>query len=213
MKICIIGDGLTSLSLAKNLINKKINVHIYYDNKIKNYSLNRTIGISKNNFDFFQTKIFNIPKKNVWEIKKIEIYSEKLKRQNLLYFENNKKNLFYIIKNYELYKSLKNEIKKNKYFKTILIKKNFYENLLKEQKYDLIINCSSNNYLSKKFFSQKIVKDYDNLAFTTTLKHQKIKNDTAVQIFTRFGPIAYLPISNTETSVVCSLDTKKKKLY
>ncbi len=210
MKICIIGDGLTSLSLAKNLINKKINVHIYYDNKIKNYSLNRTIGISKNNFDFFQTKIFNIPKKNVWEIKKIEIYSEKLKRQNLLYFENNKKNLFYIIKNYELYKSLKNEIKKNKYFKTILIKKNFYENLLKEQKYDLIINCSSNNYLSKKFFSQKIIKDYDNLAFTTTLKHQKIKNDTAVQIFTRFGPIAYLPISNTETSVVCSLDTKKK---
>ena len=29
MNICIIGDGLTSLSFAKNLINKKINVHIY----------------------------------------------------------------------------------------------------------------------------------------------------------------------------------------
>ena len=37
MNICIIGDGLTSLSLAKNLINKKINVHIYQKNKIKNY--------------------------------------------------------------------------------------------------------------------------------------------------------------------------------
>ena len=32
MNICIIGDGLTGLSLAKNLINKKINVHIYCEN-------------------------------------------------------------------------------------------------------------------------------------------------------------------------------------
>ena len=37
MNICIIGDSLTGLSLAKNLINKKINVHLYHKNKIKNY--------------------------------------------------------------------------------------------------------------------------------------------------------------------------------
>ena len=35
MNVCIIGDGLTSLSLAKNLVNKKINVHIYHKNKSK----------------------------------------------------------------------------------------------------------------------------------------------------------------------------------
>ena len=29
MNICIIGGGLTAVTLAKNLINKKINVHIY----------------------------------------------------------------------------------------------------------------------------------------------------------------------------------------
>ena len=33
MNVCIIGDGLTSLSLAKNLINKKINVHVYGEKK------------------------------------------------------------------------------------------------------------------------------------------------------------------------------------
>jgi hypothetical protein len=33
MNICIIGDGLTSLSLANNLINKKINVHNFYIKK------------------------------------------------------------------------------------------------------------------------------------------------------------------------------------
>jgi len=45
MNICILGDGLTSLSLAKNLINKKINVHIYHDSKINNLLSSRTIGI------------------------------------------------------------------------------------------------------------------------------------------------------------------------
>ena len=37
------------------------------------------------------------------EIKKIEIYSEKLKKIKILNFENNNKNLFYMIKNDELY--------------------------------------------------------------------------------------------------------------
>ena len=34
MNVCIIGEGLTALSLAKSLINKKINVHYYYKSKI-----------------------------------------------------------------------------------------------------------------------------------------------------------------------------------
>ncbi len=211
MNICIIGDGLTSLSLAKNLINKKINVHIYHERKKKSLSLSRTIGISKNNFDFFIKEICNVPKKNFSEINKIEIYSEKFKKQKILEFENNKKNLFYLVKNHELCKFLKKEISKNNLFKSILIKKkNFYEHLLKLKKYDLIINCVPNNYLSKKYFIKRIGKDYNNLAFTTILRHEKIKNNTAVQTFTKFGPVAFLPISKTETSVVCSLDIKNK---
>ena len=57
MNICLIGSSLTSLALAKNLINKKIKVFIYY----KNYKLNkfnsRTIGISRNNLNFFNNEI------------------------------------------------------------------------------------------------------------------------------------------------------------
>ena len=210
MNICIIGDGLTALSLAKNLINKKINVHMYYEHKIKNLSSSRTIGISKSNFNFFKKEIYNISKKNFWEINRIEIYSEKSKNQKLLEFENNQQNLFYLVKNYELCKSLKKEISKNNYYKAKLIKKNFYEDLLRKNKYNLIINCLSNNYLSKKYFTKKINKNYNNLAYTTILEHKKVKNNTAVQTFTRFGPIAFLPMSKTKTSVVCSLDTKKK---
>ena len=212
MNICIIGDGLTSLSLAKNLINKKINVYFCYRNKIENLSTNRTIGISKNNLEFFKKEIHNIPKKALWEINKIKIYSEKLERESLLKFEKDKSDLFYMVKNEELYESLKKNISTSKFLKKKIIRNNFfYDELLKKNKFDLIINCDSDNYLSKKYFTNKINKDYDNIAYTTVLKHEKIENNVATQIFTRFGPVAYLPISNTETSIVCSLDVKNKK--
>ena len=80
-----------------------------------------------------------------------------------------------------------------------------------KKKYDLIINCDSNNFLAKKYFTKKLEKNYFNVAYTTILKHKKIENITAVQIFTEFGPIAFLPISKNETSVVCSLDIKNRK--
>jgi|TARA_B100000795_G_scaffold258163_1_gene232033 2-octaprenyl-6-methoxyphenol hydroxylase len=211
MNICIIGDGLTSLSLANNLINKKINVHIYHKNKILNLLSSRTIGISKHNLAFFKKEVYDIPKKSIWEIKKIEIYSEKLGRENLLRFERDKKNLFCMVKNKELYDFLNNKLYKNKFFKKKIINNYFYKQLIKNNKYDLIINCDSDNFLAKKYFTKRINKDYDNLAYTTILKHKKIVNDVASQVFTKSGPIAFLPISNNETSIVCSLDTKNKK--
>ena len=210
MNICIIGNGLSSLLLAKNLLNKKIKVHIYYKNKIENLTPSRTIGISKNNLDFLKKEIQEILKKNYWGIKKIEIYSQK-RNENLIKFEDKGDDLFYMVKNDHLYKSLKKKIFNNKFFKKTIIKDNFDYELLKKKQYDLIINCDSNNFLAKKHFAKKIEKNYYNLAYTTILKHNKIENNTAVQIFTEFGPIAFLPISNTETSIVCSLDIKNKK--
>tara|TARA_B110000046_G_scaffold163526_1_gene178502 strand:+ start:56 stop:1153 length:1098 start_codon:yes stop_codon:yes gene_type:complete len=212
MNICILGDGLTSLSLAKNLVNKKINVHIYQNNKINNLLSSRTIGISKNNLEFFEKEIQMLPKKIKWEIKKIEIYSEKLKKNKILNFENDNKNLFYMIKNDVLHKLLYEELSKSKFFnKEIIKEKNFYDKLLKNNNYDLIINCNQDNPISKKYFIRKINKDYKNIAYTTILEHEKLKNDSAIQVFTNVGPIAFLPISNIKTSVVYSVDIKNKK--
>ena len=209
MNICIIGDGLSSLSLAKSLINKKINVHVYQKMIINKLSTNRTIGLSKNNLKFFEKEIQVFSKKKIWEIKKIEIYSENLKNGKILNFEKNKSNLFYMIKNDYFYQLLNNKLLKNKYFKKITIKEdNFYEKLLKDKKYDLIINCDSSNFLSKKYFSKTINKNYNSNAYTTILEHERLENNIATQIFTKFGPIAYLPISNTKTSVVCSLENQ-----
>ena len=211
MNVCIIGDGLTAVSLAKNLINKKVNVHIYQKKKTNNLSPSRTIGISENNIKFFEKEIQTLPKKIIWEIKKIEIYSEKLKKNKILNFENSNKNLFYMVKNDELYTFLEKKLLRSKFFKKNIIKENrFYEKIVIENKYDLIINCHQDNPLSKKYFINKIDKDYKNLAFTTILEHEKLDNKTAIQVFTNSGPIAFLPISKTKTSVVCSIDLNNK---
>ena len=211
MNVCIIGDGLTSLSLAKNLINKKINVHLYQKKIFNNIPSSRTIGISNNNLNFFKKEIDDLPKKSSWEIKKIEIFSEMLKNNKLLKFENDKSTLFHMVKNETLYKSLNKKLSKSKFFiKKIIKQKNFYDKLLKKNNYDLIINCDENNYISKKYFIKKLHINYKNIAYTTILDHESIKNNSAIQVFTDFGPIAFLPISNMKTSVVCSFDIQNK---
>ena len=210
MNVCIIGDGLTSLSLAHNLINKKINVHIYCKPKNIILSSSRSIGMSKDNFDYYQKEVFKINSKYIWKINRIKIYFDKIKKDKNLNFEKNKKDLFLMIKNHKLKTVLKKKLIKNSLFKYKLIKeKNFYQNLLKENKYNLIINCDSNNYYAKKFFFNTTSKNYNNFAYTTILKHNKLVNNEAIQIFTKYGPLAFLPISNYETSVVYSVNFEK----
>ena len=212
MNVCIIGDGLTSLSFAKYLVDRKIDVQVFHHVKKNNPISNRTIGISKNNFEFFVKEILNIQKKDFWEIKHIEIYSDKLKNKKILSFQETKTYLFCMIKNNKLNKLLNDKLSKNEFFKKNIIKsKDFYQRLLSEKKYDLIINCDSKNFIAKKFFSKTIKKTYNNYAYTTVIKHEISKNNTAIQVFTEYGPIAFLPISKTETSVVYSLDFNKNK--
>ena len=53
MKVCIIGNNLTSLTLAKALVNKEIFVDIFYKHENINLDKTRTIGLSKSNINFF----------------------------------------------------------------------------------------------------------------------------------------------------------------
>ena len=206
MTVCILGNGLTALTLAKALVNNKINVDLYFNKK--NYKINnsRTIGITKNNIDFFNENIINI-NRIIWKLKKIEIFSENLKKEKLINFKATNDQLFSILKNQKLYKLLEKELLNNKFFRSKFYnKKNF--SLL--HKYKLIINCDSSNFITRKYFSNKIIKKYHSNAHTTIIKHNQILNDTAVQIFTKKGPLAFLPISNTETSIVYSINDENK---
>ncbi len=206
MRVCILGAGLSSLTLAKALVNLNIHVDLISQKKNIKINENRTIGISENNIEYFNNHIINI-EKIIWKLKKIEILSENLNDEKLLIFEDNKKYLFSIIKNFKLFEILEKNLLKNKFFKKIN-KKNIV-NLKKD--YNLIINTDFNNLVSKKYFSKKIIKKYNSLAYITVLEHDKITNTVATQIFTKKGPLAFLPISNYETSIVFSINSSNIK--
>ena len=200
MKVCILGNSLTALTLAKALVNCEINVELFYNKNDYKISETRTIGITKNNIDFFNKEIINI-EKIIWNIKKIEIFSDNFDKKKLINFNTNKNQLFSIVKNYKLYQLLKKKLLRNKFFKSKLIRE---INLSFLDKYELIINCDASNFITNKYFSKKIVKKYNSFAHTTIITHEKISNDTASQIFTKKGPLAFLPVSNNKTSIVFS---------
>ncbi len=203
MKVCILGAGLSSLTLAKAMVNKKIYVDVISTQKIKNIDQTRTLGISKSNVDYFNSNIIDI--ENIsWNLKKIEIYSDNLQNEKLLNFENNNDHLFSMVRNNELYNLIDASLLKNNFFKKI----NFYKKNLLDQ-YDLIINTEYNHAITKKYFNKKIIKKYSSYAFTTIIEHDNIINNVAIQIFTKNGPLAFLPISNFETSVVYSFKHSK----
>ena len=204
MKVCIIGDGLVSLTLAKVLVNKGIFVDIYAFKKKSQYDKSRTLGISKSNIDYFNNEIINI-NKILWEIQSIKIYSEKNLKKELLKFNNKNNQIFSIIRNFQLKNILFKKLKKSKFIK-------FKNNLnIDRSKYKLLINSNLNHPYIKKFFSKRIEKNYNSYAYTTTIFHKKIKNNTAFQNFTKNGPLAFLPISDLETSIVYSLKSINKK--
>ena len=202
MNICLIGNNLTSLIVSKILINNGAKVD-FLSPKDKKYHLsNRTIGISKSNIDFINNNICSLNNLNFEKINRIKIYSDK--RKEILDFQDNQY-LFSMFESKSLYKLLINSLKKSKSFRLKFINKNILKKILnKKFKYDLIINCEKNNFLNKKYFDTNIKKNYDNVAYTFLLHHKKVKNFIARQIFTSYGPLAFLPLTKTCTSIVFS---------
>ena len=149
MKVCILGNGLTSLTLAQTLVKQGIYVDIFSLKNSINYKKTQTLGISRSNVNFFNKNILDI-QNLLWDINKIEIYSENLNNEQILNFENQNEKLFSIVKNYQLYNSLFQELKKNylcSFKKTINLKD------LLGRNYKLIINTDYSNPLTKKTFS------------------------------------------------------------
>ena len=204
MNICLLGNNLTNLVLANILLKKKINVDIISHTKtslLKNTV--RTIAISNKNYKFLRENIKGISNLG-WPTEKIKIYSHKNKSSELFEFENKHQRNFYLIKYIELY----NLMKKNKFLKFIKFK-NYNLDVIKKRNYDLIINSEQNNPITKKYFQKKIEKNYKSLAHTAIIDHKKIENKIATQIFTKKGPIAFLPLSNNQTSIVFSNNSTK----
>ncbi len=220
-KICIIGSGLTGLTIAYLLSKFRLQIDIVEQNFIKKKIIPTKIALSKNSLD--QLCLYGLKdiKKKSNIVKNIYLhdsYSSISLKQDLQFSASNKKEaLAYIIDSNTLFLNIKKKIKvlkninfikkeissidDNKFSKEITFK-----DLIKE-KYNLIILASVDNLsLLSKFKLRKVVdRSYNENAHVFNLFHKKITNNSARQFFLKDGPLAFLPVSSTETSVIWSI--------
>ena len=202
MKICLIGQNLTNLILANDFEEKKLKVDIYLNKKIKSIKTNRTIALSSENFDYLQF----LAKSSIaaWKSKEINIFTEDSQSKEIINFSKKSKEVFNLITYSKLNEIFLKKIKKSKFIR-LLHSETSNPNILKIIKnYDLAINSENKNFISNKFFTNKIKKNYRSRAYTFIIDHQRRDNNIAIQVFTKFGPLAFLPLSNTKTSIVFS---------
>ena len=212
MKVCLIGNNLTSLILAKILSKKNFKVEILYLKDPKYNFKTRSLGISKYNLNYLDNYFKNISKITK-PIDQINVFIKNDKINDQIFFSNKPNILFSMVKYDQLISFIKTRLKRNKNILFKNIKKQSDLLFLRKRKdYKLIINCENNNVLTKKFLKRVTDKEYLNRAFTTIIKHKKFKNNIAFQIFTEKGPLAFLPLSDQMTSIVYSIEEKKNKV-
>ena len=102
---------ISKLNFSKSFSESRYICRFFSNQSSGEIDKSRTIGISKVNVDFFNKSILDI-RKLLWNINKIEIYSENFKNEKILNFENSNKTLFSMVKNYELYNILFSSLKK-----------------------------------------------------------------------------------------------------
>ena len=220
-KICIIGSGLTALTIAYLLSKFKLQIDIVEQDLKKKKIKPTKLALSKHSFDqlcFYGLKDIKKKSNVVKNIYLHDSYSSISLKQDLHFSASNKKEaLAYIIdgnilfsdisqkiesfKNINFIKKEISSINDNKFYKEIIFKD------LKKENYNLVIFASANNlFLLSKFKLRKVIdKSYNEDAYVFNLHHKKIINNSARQFFLKDGPLAFLPVSKTETSVIWSI--------
>jgi 2-octaprenyl-6-methoxyphenol hydroxylase len=220
-KICIIGSGLTALTIAYLLSKFKLQIDIVEQDLKKKKIKPTKLALSKHSFDqlcFYGLKDIKKKSNVVKNIYLHDSYSSISLKQDLHFSAPNKKEaLAYIIDGNTLFSDISQKIKSfkninfikkeissindNKFYKEIVFKD------LKKENYNLVIFASVNNlFLLSKFKLRKVIdKSYNEDAYVFNLHHKKIINNSARQFFLKDGPLAFLPVSKTETSVIWSI--------
>jgi 2-octaprenyl-6-methoxyphenol hydroxylase len=227
-KICIIGSGLTGLTIAYLLSKFNLQIDIVDENYNKKI-IPTKLALSKSSLDqlhYFGLKEIKKKSNPVKDIYLHDSYSNINLEKDLRFSSFNKeKILAYIIDSKVLHsdinkklKNLKNinvikkkisSINDNKVFKTVTFESSI------EKDYSLIILTSNNNrsLLPKINLKEIIHKSYNENAYVFNLNHRKIKNNSARQFFLKDGPLAFLPVSSSKTFVIWSMkkDSINKK--
>ena len=230
-KVGIIGGGLSGLITALCLARHDIEVDLVCD--IINFKKrnSRTIALSQSSLNFLKKINFKkFSKKDFWSCSKMKLYSKNDKKESKEIFELEKDKLenkiLYMIENWKIQDYMLKSIKKNKLIslKTRhkiknIISNGFLSSLKSDinlnSNYNLLIVCTgSNSNLVNYFFNDSIYEHpYEETSITTIIKHEKVKNNVARQVFLDDEILALLPLSKTKTSIVLSTKNTLIKKY
>jgi 2-octaprenyl-6-methoxyphenol hydroxylase len=214
-KIAILGSGLTAKAIALGLSDLNVAIDIIQLKSKPNLtSSNATLSISDASLQILENMGIKKNQKTFWPINKIILFDgaqKELPADAEFFHQKNKKNLSYIVKKDYLEKELQKKCNKLNVVKNKIasiqndrfLKKIFFQNK-KSKDYNLIIATERDN-LKILSNEKKINWDYSETAYTFLIKHKKIANNSARQFFLKDGPLAFLPISNIETSIVWSV--------
>ncbi len=196
-KIGVIGDGLTGKLVAIALFKLGYPIEIVSKKESRVPESAASISISNDSFKFLKNlQIYNLEKISN-PINTIKLYenNKDFSDPDSIFFNKTKKTpLSYIVLKDKLNKAFERNIK-------VLKIKKVYESKF----YSLSINTIADDIKSKN-----INWDYQEDAFTFIIKHEKVLNNCSRQFFLNDGPLAFLPLSSNETSLVWSLSKSSK---
>ncbi len=217
--IAVFGSGLSGMLTALAFANLGIKVTVFETHSVEDasfFSDVRTTALTASSKDFL-TEI------GIWDsVQAIasnitDIYVADNKAPEMLHFclqetlPNAEKAMGHVVKNSEFKKLLLNELRRNSLIS--LFDKCDYQVINNTDTicqialngevldFDLLVLCNGPfSKVRERYFSNNIMKYYDQTAFTFNIKHKKAHEGTAIEHFMPSGPFAILPLKDQYTS-------------
>ena len=219
--VIIVGAGIIGMSLALSLSKKNKRVLILEKDLKQSHLINRIYSISNKSKDFFKEL-------NIWsklncinDINKMSLFYRNFHDKNNLSFYSETQKIGYIAQSVDITNTLLKEVRADKNIE--LIDKVNLKNVIERDensfelessesdiyRADYIFSCEgSNSFLKDQLNIKNSIKDYDSKALVFSVQHENSNYNSAYQVFLETGPIAFLPVSNNEFSMVISIKNK-----
>ena len=218
-KIAVLGSGLTANAVALALSSLNLNIDLIQEKLTPKKLSNATLSISDASFKILENIGIRKNSSVFWPVKKITLFdngNNQSQPDTEFYNIDQKKYLSYIVKKNNLEKLITKKLTNINVIKNKVssiedkgfLKKIIFKNK-KQLEYNLII-ATEFEYLKLLSNEEKFNWNYSETAYTFLIYHTKIDNHCARQFFLEDGPLAFLPISNTTTSVVWSVQNNSK---
>ena len=219
--IVIVGAGVIGMSLALSLSQRDKKVLILEKDIKKSHSINRIYSISNKSKNLFkEIEVWN-ELNSVNEIKKMVILYRSFEDKNNISFHSGLQKIGFIAQSSDITSVLYKKVMADKNIELIdkvnlksIIERdeNNYEIESSESDIysgDYIFSCEgTNSFIKDQISINNLIKDYDSKAFVFNIQTEKSNNNSAYQIFLENGPIAFLPVSENEFSMVISVRNK-----